>query len=125
MHPCANAVEIPTNRIEQAFMDAAVPGFTGKLVVHIRVDEAAAEHVEFTIERTINHRLDELNVPTAKDLGFKAEVDQVEFDTRRQTVHIGIAEKVKPRFTLGTPIKSVTGHFKDGMLRAIDVQDVQ
>lgn len=124
VHPQSNLVEIPTWRIEEVFLEAAQDRFTGKIEVYVSVDEAAAEHVHFRFERTSTRRLDQVEAPTAQEVGFATRQDQLEFDPRRQSVRQGIAAAIAPLFRLGTPIIKLTGHFHGGTLRAIDIQDV-
>jgi len=123
VNPSANAVEIPTDRIEQAFLEKARVGFTGSVTVHLSLSEDAAESVRFVVECNEKHRLGD--PPSARDLGFPVPKVALDFDPREHAVYNGVAEKIRHRLKLGTPIRSVTGHFKDGMMLAIEVQEVQ
>lgn len=110
MHTVANQVEMLIDRLEEPFIQAAVPGFAGSVTVDIRVLPTAAHEVEFTVHRKCSEQV----------RSTKETVPAVISNERVQKVRLMIAEH-RARFTLGTPIVSVTGHYVDGVLRSFDV----
>jgi hypothetical protein len=113
MHPVANQVEIPTDKISEALERCAVPGFTGSVTAHIRVLPSAAHEVEFRFEQAT---MVQINKPTDPEtpLVTNARVNKV----RR------VLMENAQRFRLGTPLSRVLASFVDGELRKFEIVEV-
>ena len=114
MHPVANQVEIPTEKISEAFERCAVPGFTGNITGHIRVLPSAALEVEFTFEKVATLQINKQDDPSTP-LVTNARVAKV----RR------VLMENAGRFRIGTSLSRVFGSFVDGELRRFDVIEVE
>jgi hypothetical protein len=114
MHPVANQVEIPTEKISEAFERCAVPGFTGNITGHIRVLPAAAFEVEFSFEKVATLQINKDDDP----------VQPLVTNARIAKVRRVLMENAH-RFRLGTPLSRVFGSFVDGELRRFDVIEVE
>lgn len=114
MHPVANQVEIPTEKISEAFERCAVPGFTGNITGHVRVLPSAAFEVEFRFEKEIAVQINKPMDPEAPHI-TNARVAKV----RR------VLMESAGRFRLGTPVRGVFGSFVDGELRSFKVLEVE
>lgn len=114
MHPVANQVEIPTEKISEALERCAVPGFTGNVTGHIRVLPSAAHEVEFRFETATTLQINKPPDPEAP-LVTNARVAKV----RR------VLLENADRFRIGTPLSRVFASFVDGELRRFEVIEVE
>jgi hypothetical protein len=114
MHPVANQVEIPTEKLSEALERCAVPGFTGNLIGHLRVLPTAANEVEFRFEKLTTLQVNKAQDPE-QPLVTNARVAKV----RR------VLLENSDRFRLGTKLSRVVGNFVDGELRRFEVIEVE
>lgn len=115
MHPVANAVEVSTDKILEAFEQAAVPDFTGQVKVHVRVLPTAGQEVEFTVERQKHHQVDAPGTIREKEMPLVTN-DRVN----------GVRMKLRElRLVLTCPIVCVSGNFLRGVLKSFVVQEVE
>lgn len=114
MHPVANQVEIPTQKIEEALEKGAVPGFTGSVTVHIRLLPTAAHEFEFVSER---RAMQQTNIS-------REESTPLVTNDRVAKVRRKVAENSN-RFRMGTKLSQIVGHFLDGDLRKFEVIEVE
>lgn len=112
MHPVANMVEIPTEKLCEAMERCAVPGFTGDFTGHIRVLPSAGLEVEFDCERRINIALN------------KSEIVRPVVTNARVAKVRGVFMEHGDKFRLGTKLSRVFGTFVDGELRRFEVIEV-
>jgi DNA replicative helicase MCM subunit Mcm2 (Cdc46/Mcm family) len=117
MHPVANMVELDTTAIEEAFVRAAVPEFTGSVKVHIRLLPTAAHEVEFISEKHTNKLVE---VPGTVREKLTPHVT----NSRVVTVRYEVAE-LKKKLRLSVSVIGVTGHFMNGELKKIELHEVQ
>ncbi len=113
MHPVANAVEVPTDKILEAFEKAAVPDFTGQVSVHIRLLPTAAHEVEFRVET-------KRSLPVNFGTNHEEEKPFVTND-RINAVRMKLREL---KLILYTPVVCVSGNFAKGMLKSFVVQEI-
>lgn len=114
MHPVANQVEIPTEKLSEALERCAVPGFTGNLIAHLRVLPTAAHEVEFRFEKLTTLQINKPDEPETP-LVTNARVAKV----RRMLL------ENQRLFRLGIPLSRVIGHFRDGELTRLEVIEVE
>ncbi|MGH9501649.1 MAG: hypothetical protein ACRD20_02230 [Terriglobales bacterium] len=115
MHPVANAVEISTDEIREAFEKAAVPEFTGQVKVHIRLLPTAAHEVAFTVERSQTRQVDSPGVVRETIMPHVT-------NDRVNTVRMKLREL---KLILYSPVVCVSGNFAQGVLKSFVVQEVQ
>jgi hypothetical protein len=114
MHPVANMVEIPIEKIEEALVACAIPGFTGNITGHIKVLPTAAFEVEFSFEKLTTLQVNKPQDPE-RPLVTNARVEKV----RR------VLSENAERFRLGTALRCVYATFTDGELRRFEVIEVE
>lgn len=114
MHPTANTVEIPMEKVEEAFCQRAVPGFTGSLTCFVRVLPTAAHEVEFRFESDTV-----LQIARAQD----PEQPHVT-NARVARVRRALAENAG-LFQLGTKLHAIKGSFVEGELRSMRAIEVE
>jgi len=114
MHPVANQVDIPTEKISEALEACAVPGFTGNITGHIRVLQSAAHEVEFRFEKATTLQI---NKPT--------DPEQPMITNARVAKVRRVLLEHSDRFKLGTPLSRVFASFVDGELRQFQVIEVR
>ena len=113
MHPVANQVDIPTDKIGEALERCAVPGFTGSVRGHIRVLPSAAHEVEFLFEKSTTMQINK-PVEPERPIITNARVAKV------RTVLLEHAHL----FRLGTPVSGFFATFVDGELRRFELNEV-
>ena len=114
MHPVANQVEIPTEKISEALERCAVPGFTGSLTGYLRVLPSAGLEVEFSFEKEV---LYQINKPTDPER-------PVVTNERVAKVRRMVREAAE-KFRLGTSVNKIYASFTDGDLRKFTVGEVE
>ncbi len=112
MHPVANAVEVSTEKILEAFEKAAVPEFTGQVKVHVRVLKTAAHEIEFIEERI---RTEQVFAPGTIRENTSPHVTNDRINTVREKLR-------ELTLILYSPIVCVTGNFAQGVLKSFAVQ---
>lgn len=103
-------VELPLDRIDEALIQCAVPGFWGQLVIEPSVLPTASFEVELHIER---HTTTQTNVA-------KSDVAVVPSNERVNKVRQAFSVFAK-KFRLECPVSRLTARFQDGHLTGIDV----
>jgi hypothetical protein len=114
MHPVANQVEIPTDKLSEAMEKCAVPGFTGDFTGHLRVLPTAGFEVEFLFEKRINIQVNKSDDPERPHVT----------NARVAKVRRVLLENAH-RFRLGTKLARVFGTFVDGELRRFEVIEAE
>jgi|SRR5271166_5194279 len=114
MHPVANQVEIPTDKIAEKLCQEARPGFTGSVIARIRVLPTAAHEVEFTFETKRTLQLSKNEEPETPHVT----------NARVASVRRALAENAN-LFRMGTPLAGVEAHFVDGELRKLHALEVE
>jgi hypothetical protein len=114
MHPVANMVEIPTDKLCEAMERCAIPGFTGDFTGHIRVLPTAANEVEFRFEKKTTVQINKPDEPAMPHVT----------NARVAKVRRVLSENAE-RFRLGTKLSRVFGTFVDGELRRFEVFEVE
>lgn len=114
MHPVANQVEIPTEKLSEALERCAVPGFTGQLIAHIRILPTAAHEIEFRFEKLTTLQIHKPDEPETV-MVTNARVAKV----RRMLL------ENQNRFRLGTKLSRLVGNFRDGELTRLEVIEVE
>lgn len=104
-------VEIPIAGIEDAFIQCAVPGFYGQLIVEVSLLKTAAFEVELHQEkRTITQTADSDTTRI------------VPSNERVQKVRSRMSE-VQEKLHLFCPVTSIKGAFKDGHLVSLEITE--
>jgi len=114
MHPVTNQVEIPLGQVEDALCQRAVPGFTGSVIVHIKVLPTAAFEVEFRYETDTVLQLQKKQDPEMA----------VITNARVASVRRALAENAN-LFRIGTPLHAIRCHFENGELRKMHAKEVE
>ena len=114
MHPVANQVEIPTEKISEVLERAAVPGFTGSVTVHLRVRPTAGFEVEFITEKLVSLQI---NKPSEPEMPLVT-------NARVAKVRRMLTEN-RHRFFMGTKLSKILANFTDGELRKFELIEVE
>ena len=126
-HSCSmsgqgRSVQIPIRELECALLAAALEGFHGSVRFAFFLPPELARHVRFTVER--NRTIRPEQKVTAAQVGFRAAaIDSVERDCRQRRVREMLSAAVGDRLSLRLDVFAVTGHFADGMLEKVNVED--
>jgi hypothetical protein len=110
----SNAVDIPIDTLEEAFIQAAVPGFFGSVTAEVCVRPTAGLEVELRIRKRVVEQCG----------SSKEQVPVVPSNHRVDKVRIKLRDFAR-RFTLSTPIVSVKGNFADGELKTFEVEELK
>src|SRR6266853_6417692 len=110
-HPVANEVPVPTEAIERELKRYAVPGFTGRRIVHLRVRPEAALSVEILPEAVETQRIGDRKGMVSPETVF----DHRE-PTERELIVKQLLSANDYRFRLGMRLTAVVGDFTDGKL---------
>jgi len=114
MQPVVNQVEIPTEPVLQALERAAIPGFTGSVITHVRVKPTAGFEVEFTFEKLVALQIEKPDDPAMPHVT----------NARVARVRQAIAENAH-LFRLGTPLTTLRANFTDGTLLKLTAVEVE
>ena len=114
MHPVANQVEIPTEKISEALERCAVPGFTGSITGHVRVLKSAGLEVEFTFEKEVALQINKQTDPE-RPIVTNERVAKV----RR------MIQESADKFVLSAAVNKIYASFTDGDLRKFVVTEVE
>jgi hypothetical protein len=114
MHITANMVEIPMDKVEEGLCQRAVPGFTGTVLVYLKVKPTAGFEVEFRFE---SEKL--LQISRASD----PETPHVT-NARVNSVRRALTENAN-LFRLGTSLAGIRCSFVEGELRKMTALEVE
>ena len=117
MHPVASQVEVPLDQLERILLRRAVQGFTGQVVVGVRVLPEAVRAVELSPE-THEFQQVRLRSPGWNEMG-RDKPTQPTPPNREAIVRKMIAEN-HGKVCLGTTVSKITAHFDDGELRKLE-----
>jgi hypothetical protein len=107
-------VELPLDRIDEALVQCAIPGFWGELSIEVKILPAAAFEVELHIER---RTVTQTNT-------VKSDVAIVPSNERVNKVRQGFSAYAQ-KFRLECPVSQLRAQFRDGHLVGIEVSEVQ
>lgn len=106
-------LELPTDRIEEALVQCAVPGFWGELCITVEILPTAALEVAFHAERkTISQKdtiREELSVVPSNDRVYKV----------RDKMH-----ELRAKLKLECKVSRVRALFKDGNLVSVELTEI-
>lgn len=105
-------IELPIDRIEEALIQCAIPGFWGELTITIDVQPTAALEVAFHAERKTISQKDTV----------REELAVVPSNERVYKVRNKISE-IRNRFVLECKITNVRAIFRDGQLVHIELTE--
>jgi hypothetical protein len=106
-------VGLPLDRIDEALVQCAIPGFWGELCVDVKVLPAAALEVELHIER---RTITQTQVA-------KSDVAIVPSNDRVNKVRRGFSQFAE-KLRLECPVSRLTARFRDGHLTGIEVTEI-
>lgn len=114
MEHIQNKTEIPTQRIEDALREGAIPGFWGTIRIGVRLNPTAALEVDLLQEKT-----------SITDGAKQREISNVipTMNDRISRVKIKIAE-LRERLNLYCPVTQIEAIFQDGQLIRFAVTEV-
>lgn len=98
-------IELPIDRIEEALIQCAIPGFWGELTITIDVQPTAALEVAFHAERKTISQKDTVR----EELGIAPTNERV-YKVRNKI------SEIRSRFVLECKVSAVRAIFKDGQL---------
>ena len=107
-------VDLPLDRIDEALVQCAVPGFWGSLDIEIHVCESAALEVELTCRR---------NTITQTNAIVKEEGTIVPSNERVNKVRRALSE-YQSKFRIECPVAKARGTFRDGHLITFEITEV-
>jgi hypothetical protein len=110
-HPVANEVPVPTEAIERELKRYAVPGFTGRRIVHLRVRPEAALAVEILPEAIETQRIGDRNRMVSP-----GDVFERREPTERELIVRQLLAANDYRFRLSMRLTAVVGDYTDGKL---------
>ncbi len=114
MHPVANQVEIPTEKISEALERCAVPGFSGSITGHIRLLPTAGLEVEFRFEKLVTLQV---NKPT--------EPERPIVTNERVAKVRRMVQEASSMLVVSAPVTLVYASFDNGDLRTFRVGEVE
>lgn len=114
MHPVANQVAIPTEKIEEVLCRKAIPGFTGSVTAWIIILPTAAHEVEFRFETDTALQIQRNDDPETPHVT----------NARVAAVRRAILEN-ESLFRLGTKLKGIKFNFKNGDLLKCNAIEVE
>lgn len=106
-------VDLPLDRIDEALVQCAIPGFWGELCVDVKVLPTAAFEVELHIERRT----------VTESATTKSDVAIVPSNERVNKVRQGFSQFAR-KFRLECPVSRLTARFRDGHLTSIDATEI-
>ena len=109
-----NKIEIPTEQIEDALREGAVPGFYGRIRISVHLNQTAAHEVDLIKEK--------VSVSDGEKQRESVNVIPVT-NERLARVKTKIAE-LRDRFHLYCPVTMIEAFFQDGKLTEFAVTEV-
>jgi len=109
-----NEVEIPTERIEDALIQCAIPGFWGELLIEVVLLSSAAFEVQLRSHRKTTTQSDHV----------REEGPTIPSNERVQKVRAKIPE-LREKYKLFCPVSEIRATFRDGHLITFTVTEVK
>ena len=109
-----NEIELPTDRIEEAMIQCAIPGFWGELTIEVYLEQTAGLEVTLrTHRKTITHQD-----------SIREDGPIVPSNERVQKVRAKLPE-LRGRWKLFCPVSAIRATFRDGHLMSFEVTEVK